>query len=170
MKPQTILVPMDYTGCAYEVAAALIPFAARIEADIVLLHVVRVPLGVASTTMVHPVDGDPRPLIDLLDEDAHDHLEPLAEMFTAVGCRVRLAIRHGNPADAILEAASDVEAAIIAMGTHGRTGLRRLFEGSVAESVVRRATCPVMTIRTQSPDLHGGPTEAQVQAEAETMG
>ncbi|MGH7802777.1 MAG: universal stress protein [Candidatus Binatia bacterium] len=48
----------------------------------------------------------------------------------------------------ILKAAKNGKVDLIAMGTHGRTGLRQLLMGSVAEAVVRQAPCPVLTLRT----------------------
>jgi nucleotide-binding universal stress UspA family protein len=55
-------------------------------------------------------------------------------------------IEIGDAAKEILRAARDLSADLIVMGTHGRTGIARLL-GSVAEKVVRRAQCPVLTIR-----------------------
>jgi nucleotide-binding universal stress UspA family protein len=51
----------------------------------------------------------------------------------------------GAPYDEIVRAAADFD--LVVMGTHGRTGLRHLFLGSVAEKVVRHASCPVLTVR-----------------------
>ena len=57
-------------------------------------------------------------------------------------------LERGEPALVILAVAQETGADLIVMGTHGRTGLRRLLMGSVAEQVVRKASCPVLTIRT----------------------
>ena len=172
MKPDLILVPMDYTGCAYEVAAAVSDIAGRLGAQVILFHVVGMPMGISEGTLVHPVDtlGEGVDISNYLDEDAYEHLEPLAKVFEDAGCTVQVAVRHGDPAEAILMAARDLNVSLIAMGTHGRKGLRRLIEGSVAEAVIRQATCPVITVRTQHPESHPGLTAAQLQAEAETLG
>lgn len=53
----------------------------------------------------------------------------------------------GDPADALVQFAKDENADLIVMGTHGRSGLSRMIMGSVAEAVVRRATCPVLTFK-----------------------
>ena len=63
---------------------------------------------------------------------------------------VTVRVEPGEPSDAILSAAKDGGADLIVMGTHGRTGLSRLLIGSVAEAVLRRATCPVLTTRVPS--------------------
>lgn len=54
---------------------------------------------------------------------------------------------QGNPPEVILHLARELSADLIVMGSHGRTGLARALLGSVAEAVVRAATCPVLTIR-----------------------
>jgi nucleotide-binding universal stress UspA family protein len=58
---------------------------------------------------------------------------------------------EGDPAMEILRMAREADCDLIVMGTHGRTGLGRLLMGSVAEAVVRKAACPVLTIKTPTP-------------------
>ncbi len=171
MSTDTILVPVDYSGCAFEVAASASDIAGRLGADVVLLYVVKLPAGLPADTMIHP-HGSAMAMkaIEYLDDDAREHLKPLAALFEDAGCTVQIALRHGEIADAVLTAAKDVGATLIIMGTHGRRGLRRLVEGSVAESVMRKATCPVMTVRTQAPESHPGLSEAQQRALEETTG
>ena len=172
MASDIILVPIDYTGCGFEVAATASEYAKRLDAEVVLLSVVNLPEGVRANTIVHPLEdlGDGVDVSTYLDRDAIAHLEPMARMVREQGCPTRLAIRHGDPCDAILTTAGDVGATLIVMGTHGRQGLRRLLQGSVAENVIRQASIPVMTVRTLSPELHPGKTVAQLQAEAEANG
>jgi nucleotide-binding universal stress UspA family protein len=67
------------------------------------------------------------------------------------GDRCAAILRQGRPADAILEAAKEVGASVIALSTHGRTGYNRLVLGSVAEEVVRAASTPVLLVRAGSP-------------------
>jgi nucleotide-binding universal stress UspA family protein len=59
-------------------------------------------------------------------------------------------VRASNVGDIILDAAREMGAALIVMGSHGRTGVGRLVLGSVAEHVLRRAPCPVVTVRSPS--------------------
>lgn len=171
MLKDTFLVPVDWTGCAFEVAATAADIAGRMDADIVLLYVVRLPAGLSPDTMIHP-HGSEQAMraIEYLDEDAKEHLEPLAQIFKDAGCGVKIALQHGDVTDAILATADTVNARMIVMGTHGRKGLRRLVEGSVAEGVLRRADCPVLCVRSQAPDDHPGLSEAQEQALAESAG
>ena len=171
MRKDNILVPVDYTGCAYEVAAAAADLAGRLKADVVLLYVVKLPAGLPADTMIHPHgSAEAVKAIEYLDADAKLHLDPLANIFLDAGCGVRIALKHGDIVEAILDSAHELKADMIVMGTHGRRGLRRWVEGSVAENVMRRAPCPVMTIRTQGEDDHPGLSEAQEQALTEAVG
>lgn len=61
---------------------------------------------------------------------------------------VEYQLTGGDPAEEIVRVARESEAELIVMGTHGRTGLGRLLLGSVAEEVMRKADCPVLTVRT----------------------
>jgi nucleotide-binding universal stress UspA family protein len=63
------------------------------------------------------------------------------------GIRVVHRFEEGNAVDLILEVAEEASADLIVMGTHGRSGLGRLLMGSVAEQVVRKAPCPVLTVK-----------------------
>ncbi len=56
-------------------------------------------------------------------------------------------VREGNAEEAILEVARRWDVDLVVMGTHGRTGLKHHFVGSVAEKVVRQASCPVLTVK-----------------------
>jgi nucleotide-binding universal stress UspA family protein len=56
-------------------------------------------------------------------------------------------LAEGKPASAILKLAAEVNAEMIVMGTHGRSGITRMVMGSVAEEVVRKSQCPVLTLR-----------------------
>ena len=63
--------------------------------------------------------------------------------------RVAIIVRHGHPAATIVGAAHDLKADLIVMSTHGRTGVRHVMLGSVAEKVVRHAPCPVLTMKPE---------------------
>jgi nucleotide-binding universal stress UspA family protein len=82
-------------------------------------------------------------------EEYLDHLQEQLAQTQARDPKVRMEhlLVEGDPVTAILRAAEEVGCDLIVMGTHGRTGLGRLLLGSVAEQVVRRASCPVLTVR-----------------------
>jgi nucleotide-binding universal stress UspA family protein len=72
-------------------------------------------------------------------------LERMKQRDITVGMEPML--EDGHPAKQIVQTAKDEGCSLILMGTHGRTGLSRLLMGSVAEHVLRHATCPVLTVK-----------------------
>jgi len=87
--------------------------------------------------------------------DAQEYLAPIAAELQRRGVDATWEVCRGTAATAILDAGKAFGADVIAMGTHGRSGLGRLLFGSVAEQVLRHASVPVLLIRQ---------TEAQVAA------
>jgi nucleotide-binding universal stress UspA family protein len=85
--------------------------------------------------------------IDARRREAEEYLAPIAAMLRSQGVDAAWAIRHGRAADEILAAADESGTDLIAMATHGRSGIGRLLFGSVAEAVLRRAAVPVFMIR-----------------------
>lgn len=75
----------------------------------------------------------------LLKQFCRDHVRRLN--------RVRYHVRSGDPLEKILEVAQDCMSDLIVLATHGRTGVKRLLIGNVAEKVVRHAPCPVLTVK-----------------------
>lgn len=165
MPRDKLLIPVDFTGPTDEVIRFAVELAGRLAVDVVLLYVVRLPAGLPAGATLHPhgsagaVDA-----LAFLDQDAREHLDPLARRFQERGCAVEIALEHGEIPDAILDAAGRIGAWMIVMGTHGRRGLRRLVEGSVAEQVIRRATAPVVVVRSEASDPQPGLSAAQRQA------
>ena len=76
------------------------------------------------------------------------YLEGVATRLRERGRTVELIQPEGDPAAVLLEQARTLNADLIALTTHGRSGLSRLFYGSVAEAVLREAPCPVLLVRT----------------------
>jgi len=132
-----ILVPIDWSEQSnriFELAASL---AEERNAQLVILGVV------PSPTVIY---GPP-------PENYLNHLfEELCQIKPSnVKTRVEYLLMQGNPATAILKAARESRCDLIVMGTHGRKGLRRVLMGSVAEEVVRKAPCPVLTVMAGVP-------------------
>lgn len=153
-----LLVPLDYTGCAEEVIDVAARLGKALDAELALLYVVTAP------------PNSPALVRSALNQDAQEHLEELAGTLQRVGLRTSIHVRQGAPADVIVSTAATEKASMIVMGTHGRTGLQRLWAGSVAEQVLRHSPCPVTVVRTASAASHPGKTDAQRAAEVETQG
>jgi nucleotide-binding universal stress UspA family protein len=143
MQVRRILVPTDFSKGSEAALAYAQTFAARFEADVVLLHVVAPHLPLREVPVL-PFDVA-RGAADIA-RAAEGRLSRLAQAIEWQGRSTKTAVRHGTEDEQILAAAREEQADLIVMGTHGRTGLGRALLGSVAERVVRRAVCPVLTV------------------------
>jgi nucleotide-binding universal stress UspA family protein len=135
---RTILHPTDFSdrsGYALHLACALArDHGARVD----ILHVTPRPFLAYGEGVIPP---DP----EFVSQEARQRLD------------TRRRIEEGDEAEVILRVARETPADLIVMGTHGRTGLGRLLMGSVAEQVVRRASCPVLTVSTPFPPTPDAP-------------
>ena len=81
-------------------------------------------------------------------EQLQCRIAELTDLFRSQGVEASYAIRGVDPADTILDYALDQRKDLIVMGTHGRRGISSMLAGSVAEAVLRRAHCPVLTVKS----------------------
>lgn len=150
---QTVLHPTDLSAdsaAAFRFACAL---ARDYAARLVLVTVCPTPrTGPEGVDLARP-DG--------IEEDL---LARLRELKPDPSVPVEYRVEMGRPADLILSAAEEARADLIVMGTHGRSGVRRLVMGSVAEEVNRKAVCPVVTVRGD-PKPAGGPAPGPAPVE-----
>ena len=146
MPVQTIVVPTDFSSnaeAAYKVADE---FAEAFGAKIVLVHVREEPF-IAMSSM-HPDLQVPLSLQSDIKSASETALSHAKEAFK--GSRVaQVRAVDGRAPHGICETAKELNADLIVMGTHGHTGINHLLLGSTAERVLRKATCPVVTVRPQ---------------------
>lgn len=139
-----ILHPTDFSRASAPALRRAVALARACRAPLVLLHVMTPP---------SPFLGEgalPRSYADLLNlarRSARRRLAAALARVRRVRVRAQAIFAEGLPADEILRAARRARADLIVMGTHGRTGVSRVFLGSVAERVVRESRCPVLTVR-----------------------
>ena len=142
---RTIVVPTDFSADAeraiHSAQRLLAPLAG--DARLILVHAFNLPI---EYTAYGPIPTSVRYLQDT-GLEAERRLQELADRLTDEGLAVDSVAREGDPSQVIVEEAERRQADLIAMGTHGRSGLRHLLLGSTAERVVQHATCPVMTVR-----------------------
>ncbi len=144
-EPRTVVCAVDFSPSTPTVLDAACSLAERFEARLHLVHVWRLPtVGVLDGVQTIP---DARET-ELLITGLKDELRMTAERMPLPRDRVATHLAQGDAALAILELAGKTRCDCIVMGTHGRTGLRHLVMGSVAEQVVRRARLPVLVIPT----------------------
>jgi len=138
---QTILHPTDFSQqsqYAFQLACAL---ARDHNARLLLLHVVTRPVLVYGEGFI-PEDPEER---------FQEARVRLGKLDPGSGLFAERRVAEGNPVEEILHVAEEPHSGLIVMGTHGRTGLARLLMGSVAEQVVRKAVCPVLTVKSPFP-------------------
>jgi nucleotide-binding universal stress UspA family protein len=140
MNIRAILVAADFSGCsddAFRVARAL---ARDHGARLIVLHVATPPPFVTPGELQYALE---RP--DGYRAELEGRLRLVYAADSPAGVEYR--VQDGDPAVEILGAAREAGCDLIVMGTHGRTRLDRLLMGSVAEQVVRKAPCPVLTVK-----------------------
>jgi nucleotide-binding universal stress UspA family protein len=140
-----LLVPLDGSALAETILPVVKEVAGPLDAEVVLLRVVE-PI---STTQAIATAGVVSPDTATLRElEARQYLRDAEGRLAKKGLQVRTRIALGPPAAAILGAVHTSGADLIAMATHGRSGLGRAMFGSVAEAVLRAAPVPVLLVRT----------------------
>jgi nucleotide-binding universal stress UspA family protein/uncharacterized protein (DUF2267 family) len=135
---RTILHPTDLSDCSRHAGELAANLAKDRDAQLVLLHIIE-PSEISSELGV--ALSDPRSLRAAVDGE----LVELQRSYNGVHCEHVVAM--GSPAAEIVRVAGEIKSDLIVLGTHGRRGLGRLLMGSVAEEVIRRAPCPVLTLK-----------------------
>ncbi len=136
MRFRMILVPLDGSQAAAAVLPLVREVARLYEAEVVLHHAIPI-----------TVIAEGAPPVLMTDEEARGLLRPFVSQLE--GVRVELSTSVGDAASGALEACERKGCDLIAMTTHGRSGLSRWLMGSVAENVVRHARCPLLVVRTR---------------------
>jgi nucleotide-binding universal stress UspA family protein len=134
-----ILVPTDFSETSEAALRYGAELARRFSARLFLLHVAEHPGEVAETE--YPID-----LFETMQNAADDRLSYLLSEAERHELRPECAMRLGTPWEEIVRHAEQHDIDLIVMGTHGRERLARVLLGSVAETVVRKAPCPVLTV------------------------
>ena len=144
-----ILVPMDFSPHADRAFGYATSLARRLGAELTLVHVVEDPYatGAWGAEGYLPNVGE---LLQELIVGTERQLAKLKETEAAQGLTVKTAVVTGRPSQAIIDRAASEGCDLIVMGTHGRTGLSHAVMGSVAERVLRKAPCPVLTVRAKA--------------------
>lgn len=140
-----LLWPTDFSEASYEALKTADTLALHFSAELILVHVIPpvplipgydAPVGFAGTSYFEQIKSTAR---ESLDKAAREKVSP--------GVTSLKVIVHGNPADEVVRTAAEQNVDLIVIATHGLTGWRRFIFGSVAEKVIRMASCPVLTIQ-----------------------
>jgi len=133
---ERILVPLDGSRVAEQILPHLRRLLHRRDAEVILVRAA-VPPPMENGVLI----------ADALLAAAKEYLIGTQDHLRDQGARVRSVVQVGSPAGVILDVAEQERATMIALATHGETGLKRLLAGSVAEAVIRRSPVPVLVVR-----------------------
>jgi universal stress protein A len=151
----TILLPTDGSECSKKAMAYALFFSKLCGARVVGLYVTRQRwewrrepgfAEIGRGEIVQKIRRED-------EEEERGILQEIADAAAPLGVAVETRIVTGTPVEQILRLAKELAVDLIIMGTHGRTGFSHVFMGSVAETVVRRAPCPVLTVRPREGDI-----------------
>jgi nucleotide-binding universal stress UspA family protein len=139
-----VLVPIDFSDYSKSSLKYAVNFAKSFNADITLIYVIE--------PIIYPPDFSMGQIAipsvsPEWDERAHEELEKLAKNEISSDVNVKVIIKTGKPFVEIIETASEEDIDIIIIATHGHSGVEHILFGSTAEKVVRKAPCPVLTLR-----------------------
>jgi nucleotide-binding universal stress UspA family protein len=137
-KFQRILVPLDGSECAENVLPMVEKLAKELGASIALLRV-------AYAYIFPGVDSTEAEL--KVVREAEEYLSNVEDRLKTKGFKTDSHVRYGNEAEEILDHAAQKDIDLIAMTTHGRSGVKRFLLGSVAEKVLRYSPKPIFLIR-----------------------
>ena len=141
-----ILVPVDFSDPSLQALDYAIEFGRPFKPEFVVLHVLE-PIYYPGPGDMYGPGYDMGVVYRELERAARQQLSRVAATLQKKRLTVRTLLRVGTAYHAIVETAKRIKADLIIMSTHGRTGFSHVLMGSVAERVVRSATCPVVTVR-----------------------
>jgi nucleotide-binding universal stress UspA family protein len=134
-----ILVPIDFEPASLKALSIAKDLASRLGGEIVIVHVYQLP--------VYTYPGLEPSLMPGFHAEVTSAAERAVASLAQQEGNLRAVLRQGDPATEILNAADELKASMIVMGTHGRQGLAHLILGSVAERVLRKSNVPVLSVR-----------------------
>lgn len=139
---QKILVGSDFSSYSERALDYALNFAEKFGAEILLIHVIE-SFNYSVTDSMTVVGHE-----KALSVTAAALLENQMKRLNNLAINLESHLTHGSPYQEIIKKAEEDEVDLIVLGTHGRSGMEHLLLGSVAERVVRTASCPVLTVRS----------------------
>jgi len=147
---KSILVPVDFSQGSERALQRALQLAAGLGAQVRVINVWQPPPYIVPEMVVAaPGNHESVPFDEYMRARTLKELQGFVDPHQLDQVTMRLAVLTGTPRDVIAKYAEEHAVDLIVMGTHGRTGLRHLLLGSVAEHLIRSQACPVMTVRMQ---------------------
>ncbi len=143
IRVRRILVPIDFSAHADDVVEWGTHLAEEHGASIALLHAYHLPVEFQQLEGAYL----PQDFWDSVKAEAESNLEKFAVAIREMGIAVKVLVHEGYPATVIEDEAIEQRADLIVIGTHGLSGLKHMLLGSIAERVVQKAACAVLTVK-----------------------
>ena len=150
IKLKRIVCAIDFSASSDHAQGYAVGLAEVFGAELRLVHVVELPF--LPTYSLAGVPNLALP-VEQVEEGARKHMEQAVEACRAHHADTEGAVRTGSPFVEVINYAREIEADLIVVGTHGRTGLSHMLIGSVAEKIVRKAPCPVLSVKHPDHDF-----------------
>jgi nucleotide-binding universal stress UspA family protein len=147
-----VLAPTDFSEPSAAALAYAVNLAEAFDAQLTILHVIEPDFETGALS--YGIQPDLARYVEKAQKVAMDKLEAWAKRVSE--CDVEILLKRGTASVEIVRTAVEDECDVIVIGTHGRTGFRDLIFGSTAERVVRKAHCPVLTVRDDEPGHEEG--------------
>lgn len=144
-KIEKILCPTDFSELSVEAANCAVLLAEKFDAKLHLLHVVD--QAYQYWMAIGPETVPAGPSVEEMIENAKKQMTEFVSKYLPRQCQATTEIVSGRPFVEIIRIARDQQMDIIVIGTHGRGALTQMLLGSVAEKVIRKAPCPVLSVR-----------------------
>lgn len=154
---QRILVPIDFSDRSKKALRYAVSFARQFQASIFCLHVLDVPYGAGEMGIIVEMEAFKKGL----DQASKQQMDKLLAKEIPDTVPSDSTICFGTPYREIVRTADAQDVDLIIMGTHGHTGLSRVFLGSTTERVVRHAHCPVLVVREREREFISAKAEKQ---------
>ena len=144
MSFRVIVVPIDFSDHSLRALPYALGLAEKYSAEIKILYVNEPALQVSDMAWV---GVDDRALKDEHVSDAHKNMDRIVREQIPPEVSAEAVVRNGDSVEEIIQFAEEESADLIVMATHGRGGLSHILMGSTAEQVIRKAPCPVLTLK-----------------------
>ncbi len=146
MRIKRILLPTDLSEASISAFKYAKSLAEKYGASIYVLHILE---NLPPVLAIHALDLTVDRVEKNMEENARNQLERIVKENLKTKNKVQIFIRKGLVDDEIVKFADEKKIDLIVMGTHGRTGIEYTLLGSIAEKVVRKAKCPVLTVKPE---------------------
>lgn len=145
-----ILVATDFSGYSAEAVRYAVHFGKTLNADLYVLHVFEPAYASPGGALLSVLPDEVHTWVKQLKDEDTRKLEATVEKLRGEIPNVKGIFKTGMPFVEVIRSAEEIPADMIVVGTHGRSGLAHVLMGSVAERVVRKASCPVLTVRPKA--------------------